>query len=70
MKPNHFQKFSGRISFFIIILSYFFTIPGLSQERVDVYHHVPVTETYWSSAKLYNLGVSYYPAANLYNAGH
>jgi hypothetical protein len=69
MKTNYFQKFNGRISLFIIAMSFCLAIPGFSQDRIDVYHHVPVTETYWSSAKLYNLGVSYYPAANLYNAG-
>lgn len=37
------------------------------QDRVDVYHHYPVTTTSWMSATFNSIGVSFYPKASTYN---
>lgn len=69
MKTDFYRRSPGRLSSVLFTLTLFLSAPCFSQDRVDVYHHVPVTETYWSSAKLYNLGFSYYPSASLFNPG-
>lgn len=68
MGKIQFKKTGLKNLTFIIALSFLLYLPVNSQDRVDVYHHYPVTETSWMSATFNSIGVSYYPSAN-YNDG-
>jgi len=67
MKKIHFQKLSLKSLTCIIALSFLLYLPVNCQDRVDVYHHYPVTETSWMNSTFNSIGVSYYPSASLYN---